>query len=148
MNQHEEPIDFSEEHARQVLRDHIIMVAKRSVEKHGIATTMAVMEQILADRDIIRRETTWLFDNSLLEPGEFAMAVAQGDEYVIAVHDSFKGKQDSLPLIIAYHLATVNYGEQVVELEEAELFGASLLGLDVDAYYEKICLVVDSLPNK
>ncbi len=143
MNEHEDPVDFSEEHARQVLRDHITMIAKRSVEKHGHATTMEVMEQVLADRDVIRRETTWRFDNSPLEAGEFAMAVPQEDAYVIAVHESFKENEDALPFIIAYHLATVNYGEHVVELGEAELFGASLLGMEVDEYYERVCGIAD-----
>ncbi|MBC8202013.1 MAG: hypothetical protein H8E86_08195 [Planctomycetes bacterium] len=147
MNEKEEPIDFSEEHARQVLRDHITMIAKRSFEKYGPAITMDVMERVLADRDIIRRETTWRFDNSILEAGEFAMAVAQGDSYVIAVHDLFKENQESLPWVIAYHLATVNYGEHVIESDEAELFGASLLGMDVEEYYEKICLIIDNLAH-
>ena len=144
MQEYEEPIDFSEEHARQVLRDHITMIAKRSVEKYGPATTIEVVELVLADRDIIRRDTSWRFDNSLLEPGEHAMAVAQGETYVIAVHESFQKKLEYLPIIIAYHLATVNYGEHVVELEEAELFGASLLGIDVDEFYEKICQIFDA----
>ncbi|MBT4585233.1 MAG: hypothetical protein HOC93_09175 [Phycisphaerae bacterium] len=139
----DEPIDFSEEHARQVLRDHITMIAKRSVEKHGPATTMEVLEQVIADRDVIRRETSWRFDNNLLEVGEFAMAIAQGDGYVIAVHDSFRDDIEALPILIAYHLATVNYGEHVTEVGEAELFGASLLGMDVDVFYEKMCAFAD-----
>ena len=139
----DEPIDFSEEHARQVLRDHITMIAKRSVEKHGHATTMEVLEKVLADRDVIRRATAWCFDNDMLEAGEFAMAIAKGDSYVIAVHDLFKDEPEALPILIAYHLATVNYGEHVTEAGEAELFGASLLGMVVDAYYEKVCALVD-----
>ncbi|MBC8203208.1 MAG: hypothetical protein H8E91_05205 [Planctomycetes bacterium] len=139
----DDPIDFSEEHARQVLRDHIVMIAKRSVEKHGYATTMEVLDQVIADRDVIRRETSWRFDNDLLEAGEFAIAIAQDDGYVIAVHDSFRDIPEALPILIAYHLATVNYGEHVTEAGEAELFGASLLGMDVDVYYEKVCALAD-----
>ncbi len=145
--QEQDPIDFSEEHARQVLRDHITMIAKRSVEKYGHATTLKVMEKVLADKDIIRREAAWRFDTSLLQEGEFAMAVPQDDSYIIAVHDSFKDKSDVLPCIIAYHLATVNYGENVVESTEAELFGASLLGLEIDDYYERICEIADSFSS-
>ena len=147
MNEHEDPIDFSEEHARQVLRDHITMIAKRSVDKYGVATTMEVLNKVLADRDIIRRETTWRFASELLESGEFAMAVAQGDAYVIAVHDSFKEYLELLPWVLAYHLATVNYGEHVIESAEAELFGASILGMDVEEYYEKVCLIIDTLAH-
>ena len=76
------------------------------------------------------------------------MAVAQGDSYVIAVHETFNGNDEVLPPIIAYHLATVNYGEHVTELEEAELFGASLLGMDVDAYYERICKIADDFSSE
>ncbi|MBC8309870.1 MAG: hypothetical protein ISR75_06645 [Phycisphaerales bacterium] len=144
----QEPIDFSEEHARQVLRDHITMIAKRSVEKHGHATTMRVMEAVLDDRDVIRRDVAWKLDTALLQAGEFAAAVPSEEGYVIALHDWFEGKQEVMPVVIAYHLATVNYGEHVVETAEAELFGASLLGLDIDAFYEQICSIANDWENK
>jgi hypothetical protein len=144
----QDPIDFSEEHARQVLRDHITMVAKRSVEKHGHATNMRVMELVLADRDVIRRDVSWKFETALLQAGEFAVAVPSEEGYVIAVHEDFKTKQKVLPVIIAYHLATVNYGEHVIEAEEAELFGASLLGLEVDDFYNEMFQIAEDWENQ
>jgi hypothetical protein len=39
----------------------------------------------------------------------------------------------------------VNYGE-IVSHEEAELFGATLLGMDVEEYYRALCDLADGVP--
>ena len=40
----------------------------------------------------------------------------------------------AVPLLVAYHLVRVNYGE-IAGPEAAEVFGATLCGMDVDDYY-------------
>ncbi len=47
-------------------------------------------------------------------------------------------------LLIAYHIPVINYGT-IVEALDAELFGATLLGLEVEAYYQALCELADAL---
>ena len=56
----------------------------------------------------------------------------------------FDPVDDLIPLLIAYYIPSVNYGD-VVSHVEAELFGATLLSLDVDEYYKILCSVADSV---
>ncbi len=143
MNEARQPIDLTQEHARHVLRDHISMIAQRSYKLYGAVSSIELIERLLGDRDIIRYETKWRFDSSLLQAGECAMAVKEGDGFVIAVHPWFAGSPGEIPYLIAYHLATVNYGEGVIGPSEAELFGSALLGLGIESYYQRLCDIVD-----
>lgn len=108
----------------------------------------AVMERLLADGRFCRFPTRVVFDAAGLEPGELAAAEQVGDHprdgYVIRVHPRFESRALLLPLIVAYQLVVVNYGE-IATREEAEIFGATLLGLPIDDYYETLCLAADSL---
>jgi hypothetical protein len=38
----------------------------------------------------------------------------------------------------------INYGS-IVEAEHAELYGATLLGLEVDTYYQALCELADAM---
>ncbi len=48
------------------------------------------------------------------------------------------------PLLIAYHIPVINYGS-IVEPADAELYGATLLGLEVEAYYQALCELTDAM---
>jgi hypothetical protein len=40
----------------------------------------------------------------------------------------------------------INYGS-IVETPEAELYGATLLGLEVEAYYQALCELADAMAD-
>ena len=89
------------------------------------------------------------FTTDGLSPGEFAHAMPLGDHpsrgFCILLHPAFESRRDHWPLLIAYHIPPINYGD-IASSDDCELFGATLLGLDVQTYYETLCTLADSVP--
>ena len=116
--------------------------------KYGLYIDTDTIMKMLDDRSVVRYPTGVRFDAEPLQPGEFAVAMPIGDRpedgYCLFVHPHFERHKDIWPLLIAYHIVDINYGEMATH-EEAELFGATLLGLEVDAYYEALCELADSI---
>jgi hypothetical protein len=56
----------------------------------------------------------------------------------------FENVDELIPLLIAYYIPSVNYGD-VASHVEAELFGSTLLGIDVEEYYTVLCSVADTV---
>ena len=137
---------LTEADGRRALRDHIVERAVAARERHGDPREPATFLRLLNDRSIVRYPTTIEFSAEALEPGEFAWAQPLGEHpsagFRLFIHPLFRDRPEVVPLLAAYHLVTVNYGEIATE-EEAELFGATLLGLSVDAYYEALCRLAD-----
>lgn len=140
----------NEADGRRALRDHIIERALRAREKHGVPTDLACMLRILDDREIVRYPVGIRFDTAGLQPGEFAQAEQMTEHpkggFCIFVHPSFESRSELLPLLIAYHIPPINYGD-IAEPEDCEAFGATLLGLDPEAYYQQLCIIADALPK-
>ena len=67
------------------------------------------------------------------------------DGFVRVVHPHFEGRSEDLPLLLAYHVVAINYLD-VATRAEAELFGATLLGMRVDEYHGRVCELADELP--
>lgn len=134
--------------ARVALRDHVRERARAARTRYGERIGLDEVLALLEDREFVRYPTDVAFDSSLLEPGEFAWAQQLGESpssgFRIVVHESFRDRADVLPLLIAYHLVRVNYGD-IATHEEAEHFGATLLGMDADVYYGRLCEFADSL---
>ena len=140
---------LTEQDGRQSLHDHVVEKAAAARRKYGESLDYDAMLRLLADREVVRYPVAIRFDAEPLQPGEFAYAQPLGDRpsdgFCLCFHPCFQDRVDVLPLLMAYHLVRVNYGE-IATYEEAELFGATLLGLDVDVYYETLCALVDSIP--
>ncbi|RMH13718.1 MAG: hypothetical protein D6695_03240 [Planctomycetota bacterium] len=65
--------------------------------------------------------------------------------FCLFLHPHFETRPDTWAALIAYHIPSINYGE-IVTHEEAEFFGATLLGMDVETYYQTVCALADSMP--
>jgi hypothetical protein len=108
------------------------------------------MQPLLADRDVVRFPVEVVFDDGPLHEGEFAWADLVGDVpgagFRLAIHPFFEGHGSALPLLIAYHIPSINYGP-IVSSDDAEAFGAELLGLEVEAYYDRLCSLTDAIPR-
>lgn len=145
-----EQLNLTEEDGYEALRGHVAERAFLAREKHGPTIDLEVMRQILADPEVMRFPTVLRFDAEELISGEFAWAAPLGDKpsdgFAIVVHPQFEKRLDVLPLLIAYHIVSVNYLDVVTHVE-AELFGATLLGLTTDEYYERLCKFADELPG-
>ena len=139
---------LTEEDGRRALRDHAAEKGAEGRAKAGGRVGWAELSALLEDRSVVRYPTRVVFDDRPLEPGEFAWARPLGerpsDGFEIVVHPYFRDREEDLPLLVAYHLVAVNYGE-IATREEAEAFGAALLGLEVDDYYERVCRLADEL---
>lgn len=137
-----------EAEARSALAAHAAVCGGAARARCG-EIDFAKLVALLDDRRVVRYPTEIRFGAEALQPGEFAVALPKGadprDGFVIHVHPRFEHRPDDLPSLVAYHLASVNYGE-IATCEEAEAFGAALLGVEREAYYARLCALADELP--
>lgn len=136
------------EEAQQSLRDHVVAKATEARLRRGGLIDRAVMFELLKDRSVVRYPLGVRFDAEPLQDGEFACLEALGEHpshgFCLYVHPMFESDDELLPLLIAYYIPSVNYGD-VASHVEAELFGATLLGLDVEEYYRILCWAADTV---
>ncbi len=145
-----EQLNLTEEDGYAALKAHVAERAHVAREHHGPRFGEAQVRALLADPEVVRFPTDLAFDDAPLLPGEFGWARPRGerpsDGFTIVIHPVFEGRWDVLPLLVAYHVVAVNYLD-VVTHEEAELFGATLLGMEVEDYYARVCELADSIPG-
>lgn len=145
-----QPLKLTEADARRSLHDHLLEKASRARERYGPRIDADAILKVLSDPDFTRYPTGIRFDDAGLEPAEFGYAMPLGQHpsrgFCLVLHSSFEHRRDLWPLLIAYHIPPINYGE-IAAPEDCEAFGAALLGMDIDAYYASLCALVDSLPN-
>ena len=134
---------------QQSLRDHIITKTHEARQAYGPQFDYPTILELLKDSRFVRYPVRLEFGHEALQPGEFAymqqVAEHPKDGFVLSIHPFFQDRKDTLPLLIAYHLVLVNYGD-IASHEEAELFGANLLGMDVEEYYRQLCQWADRIP--
>lgn len=140
----------TEQDGKIALRDHIAAKAHDARLRYGLYIDAETIIRMLDDRTIVRFPVGVRFDAEGLEPGELAYPMPLGDRptegFCLFIHPALEEQTDLLPLVIAYYIAPINYGE-IVTSEEAELFGATLLGLDISTYYQAMCEIADALPT-
>jgi hypothetical protein len=104
--------------------------------------------RILNDRSAVRYPCEIVFDAAPLLAGEFAHAAPNGDSpqagFKIFVHPFFSLQLARVPHLVLYQLVLVNYGP-FVSADDAETFGAAVLGLSRDEYYSRLCEMVDEI---
>lgn len=140
----------TEQDGRLALREHIAAKAHEARLRYGLYIDTETIVRMLDDRTVVRFPVGIRFDAEPLEPGEPAYAVPLGERpaegFCLFVHPALEDQPDLLPLVIAYYIAAINYGE-IVTHEESELFGSTLLGLESDTYYQAMCEIADALPS-
>jgi hypothetical protein len=136
--------------ARAAFREHVKAKAAAARLKYGLSIDAEAIRRMLSDAEVVRYPTTLEFDATPLQPHEFAcpqpLGFHAGDGYCLFVHPHFRRQPENLPLLVAYHIPTINYGG-IAEAEHAELYGATLLGLEVETYYRALCELADSIPG-
>ncbi len=138
------------EQAKQAFHEHLVEKATAARFKYGLYIDTDAVLKMLDDETVVRYPTTLVFDASPLQPHEFAYPQPLGfhasDGYALCIHPYFRPQREIWPLLIAYHIPVVNYGN-IVEPTEAELYGATLLGIDVEAYYHGLCELADAMAH-
>jgi hypothetical protein len=149
----EERFQPTEESGRQALRDHLINKARAARARYGPDIDLRAIQTILADRECIRFPTVLVFGHEELQEGEFAWprpsdsAEGPSGGFTLLVHEHFRDRPEALPLLIAYHLPSINYPGRVTPAD-AEAYGATLLGLGLEEYYWRLCELADELPRE
>ena len=148
-----EQLNLTAEDGAAALRDHVASLASSARQRHGAGLARgeeAAVRALLADPEVVRFPTALAFDDGPLMAGEFAYAKPRGerpaDGYTLCVHPCFAGRWDVVPLLVAYHVVAINYLD-IATNEEAELFGATLLGMSAESYYARVCELADSIPG-
>jgi hypothetical protein len=136
--------------AREAFLAHLVAKATAARFKYGLYIDAEAIRRMLDDPEVVRYPTSIEFDAAPLHADEFACPQPLGfhasDGYCLFVHPHFRRQPENLPLLVAYHIPTINYGG-IAETEHAELYGATLLGLEVETYYRALCELADSVPG-
>lgn len=139
----------TEDDGRQALREHVLERAYQARAKYGPTIDADAILRILDDRAIVRYPVGIRYDTAGLQPGEFAQAEQMTEHpkggFCLFIHPHFEARRDLLPVLVAYHIPPINYGD-IAEPEDCEAFGAALLGIGQEEYYEKLCSLADSIP--
>ncbi|MDF1798417.1 MAG: hypothetical protein P1V81_04520 [Planctomycetota bacterium] len=140
-----EPAQTPEDEGYEALREHIVERALLCRERYGLTIDWPTLERILEDREFVRFPVRLRFADEPLLPGEFANPSPVGDGFELCIRPCFQGDQAALVPLVLYHLPTVNYLDLATHVE-AELFGATLLGIEVEQYYARVCELADRMP--
>lgn len=142
------PRQLTADDARQSLTTHVAAKGAEIRAKYGPHIGWPQLLQILADRACVRYPCAIVFDAKPLQPGELAHPTGQGprpeDGFTMYVHPCFITQPERVPYVVLYQLVLVNYGG-FVSAEDAETFGASVLGISKDEYYGTLCQMAEEV---
>ena len=144
------PTQLTADDARQSLNAHVAAKGAEVFDKYGPLIGWKELQQILKDENCVRYPCEIVFDAAALNPGEPAHPQPRGerpeDGFTMYVHPLFMTQLKWVPHLVLYQLVLVNYGE-FASSDDAEIFGASALGVSRDDYYQILCGLADQLPQ-
>ncbi|MDB6114069.1 MAG: hypothetical protein JWQ83_543 [Lacunisphaera sp.] len=140
------PQQLTLDDARQSLTAHIATKGAEIRAKFGPHIGFQELERLLADRDYTRYPVEIIFSATGLLDGEFAHPFPKGtnpeDGFTVHVHPYFATQLAYVPALVLYQLVLVNYGD-FASPTDAEIFGAGVLGIGQEKYYEGLCEMAD-----
>jgi hypothetical protein len=144
------PTQLTADDARLSLNAHVASKGAEIRAKYGPVIGWREMKLILEDRTCVRYPCEIEFSSEPLQAGEFAHPVAKGaspeDGFTMFVHPLFMTQLAEVPWLVFYQLVAVNYGE-FASADDAVTFAAAALGLPEDAYYGRLCEIVDPISD-
>jgi len=143
-------LNLTEQDGYAALQGHLVDRACQARETYPDLGSVERLRELLMDPNVVRFPTRLEFDSEPLHNGEFAWARPEGDHprdgFTMVVHPQFEERQGDLPLLVAYHIPSINYVD-VVTHRECELYGAALMGMPLEDYYQRLCGMADELPH-
>jgi hypothetical protein len=137
--------------ARLAMSAHLTAKGAEMFEKHGPHIGWKELQRILKDPASARYPCEIAFDATPLQPGECAYPKPKGekpeDGFVIHIHPLFMTRLDRVAHLALYQLVVVNYGE-FASSDDAEIFGATTLGISREQYYQELCELADLLEGQ
>ncbi len=144
------PQTLTLEDAQQSLRSHLTAKGAEIREKYGPSIGWQQLQRILADPTCVRYPCELVFDATPLQTDEIAYPQPKGDRpedgFSLCVHPYFSLDPARVPLIALYQLVAINYGA-FASPEDAEAFGAAVLGLPPEEYYAALCALADEISS-
>jgi hypothetical protein len=138
----------TETDARQSLSDHVASRGAEIRAKYGPTIGWAELKRIVADPDCVRYPTEIVFDAGPLLLDECAFPLPLGekpeDGFRLCIHPYFSLDPSRVPLLALYQLVVINYGA-FASADDAEAFGAAVLGMDKENYYQALCQMADEI---
>jgi hypothetical protein len=139
-------VQLTGDDAKESLNAHVAAKGDDIYQRYGPAIGWNQLGRILEDRACVRYPCRIVFEQTLLEPGEFAHPLPNGaspeEGFTIYVHPLFMADLERVPWLVFYQLVLVNYGG-FASPDDAETFGAHALGLSKACYYEALCEMAD-----
>lgn len=124
------------------LMDHLRHQATEARERHG-GLKSGNIETFLDDRDCVRYPTRLVLEFGEMGPHQFAQPdrdyrANHAEARVIYLRPILGKRPDLIALAVSYMIPVINYG-QIITDDHCLEYGAHLLGIPSDVYYERIC---------
>jgi hypothetical protein len=137
-----------EQLGRHSLGDHLVAQAIVAHQKHG-PLAAGKLDTLLRDPDCLRYPVRLVYEFGEMAMHQFAQPDIDWrntgeDARVLYLRPLLRERPDLLPLAVAYMIPLINYGD-IVSDEHCRLFGATLMGLTEEEYYEAICRLADEV---
>ena len=144
------PHKLTLEDGRQSLAAHVAAKGAEIRAKYGPTIGWAQLIRILADRECVRYPCELVFDAGPLQPGECAYPAPIGerpeDGFRLFIHPYFSVDPDRVALLALYQIVSINYGA-FASPDDAEAFGAAVLGIPQEEYYAALCAMADEISS-
>jgi hypothetical protein len=128
------------------LRDHIAAQAVVAHHKHA-PLTFAGLDALLADPECLRHPTRLVFEFGEMAGHQFAdpgpdLRHPEQDGRVLYLRPLLRDRPELALLAVAYMIPVINYGNIVTD-EHCVRYGAALLGMMEEEFYDAVCRMAD-----
>ncbi len=135
-----------EQLGQESLRAHLLAQAMIAHQKHG-PLTVQKLEGLLHDPECLRHPVRLVFEFGEMALHQFAQPDidwrnTDQDGRVLYLRPILREHPEFLLLAVAYMIPTINYGD-VISDDHCVLYGATLLGMREDEFYQRICRLAD-----
>jgi hypothetical protein len=129
------------------LREHLLALATLAHAKYA-PITPANLDALLHDSACVRYPTRLVFEFGDMAAHQFAQpewdrSDPQTKGRVLYLRPYLREHPDQTVLAVAYMLPALNYGEVVTD-EHCRVYGATLLGMLEEEFYQRICQLADA----
>ncbi len=128
------------------LRNHLVAQAVVAHQKHS-GLSFEGLDILLTDPECLRHPTRLVFEFGEMAMHQFAQPDLdhrnqEQEGRVLYVRPILRQHPNLVVLAVAYMIPVINYGD-VVSDEHCLLYGATLLGMMAEEFYQKICHLAD-----
>jgi len=131
----------------EALLAHLVSKACEARDAYG-GIHAGNLEALLQDRRFVRHPTRIVYERGEMAAHQFAHAAPDWREeggWIIHLLPALRTMPGLAPHAAAYMIPVINYGEDVVDDEHCLAYGAALLAVGVEEYYDLLCRLADEV---